>query len=64
MKPAILSILLVTSAAATAAFAQEGVGQGPPHAPIMGPTPTTLPAGTSSTLPSGSPHKLVAAPPK
>jgi hypothetical protein len=65
MKFATLSLLLMTSAAATAAFGQEGAGQGPPHAPvIVGPTPTSLPTGTSSTSPSGSPNKLVAAPPR
>jgi len=65
MKLATLSLLLMTSAATTAAFGQEGAGQGPPHAPvIVGPTQTSLPTSTSPTSPSGSPHKLVAAPPK
>jgi hypothetical protein len=53
MKPAILSMLLMTSAAATAAFGQEGAGQGPPNAVvIVVPIPTSLPAGTASTLPA------------
>jgi len=63
MKYAILSLLLMTSTAATAAFAQEGVGQGPPHV-IVGPHPTSVPTTTSPAAPAGAPHKLVAAPPK
>jgi len=61
MKYAILSLLVMTSTA-TAAFAQEGTGQGPPHSPVI--LPTTLPTTTSPTAPSGNPHKLAAAPTK
>jgi len=65
MKRAILGLLLMISTATTAAFAQEGAGQGPPNASvIVGPIPISLPTTTSPTAPSGSPHKLVAAPPK
>jgi len=60
MKCAILSLLIMTSTATTAAFAQEGTGQGPPHAPVI--LPTTLPTTTSPTAPSGNAHKLVVAP--
>jgi len=65
MKYAFLSLLLVASTATTAAFAQEGAGQGPPHViVVVGPLPASLPTITSPAAPSGSPHKLVAAPPK
>ena len=64
MKRAILSLLVMTLTATTAAFAQEGSSQGPPHSPIIiGPNPT-LPTTTSPSAPPGSPHKLVAAPVK
>ena len=64
MKPAILSLLVMTCAAATAAVAQEGSSQGPPHSPVIIGKTSTVPTGTSSTAPTGTPHKLVAAPPK
>jgi hypothetical protein len=64
MKHAILSLLLITSTAATAVFAQEGTGQGPPHMPVVvGPLTTSVPT-TTPAAPAGSPHKLVAAPTK
>jgi hypothetical protein len=54
----------MTSAAATAALAQEGTGQGPPHSPIIIGPNSTLPTTTSPTTPTGTKTKLVAAPTK
>jgi hypothetical protein len=56
MKYALLSLLLIT----TAAFGQEGAGQGPPKTQgAMGPVPTTVPT-TTSPASAGKP-KLAAA---
>jgi len=64
MKPVILSLLLLASTAATAAFAQEGAGQGPPHSPIVvGPLPGSS-TTTSPAVPAGTPQKLMATPTK
>jgi len=63
VKLAILSLLVMTSAAATAVFAQDGSGQGPPRAPVIIGKNSTLPTSTSPTAPTGT-HKLAAAPPK
>ena len=64
MKPAILSLLLLASTVTTAAFAQEGMGQGPPGSPIVVGPLGSLPTTTSPAAPAGTPKKLMAAPTK
>jgi len=62
MKLAILSLLVITATATTAAFAQEGSGQGPPHSPIVIGPYSTLPTSTSTTTTTtGTKTKLTAA---
>ena len=52
MKYALIALFLVASTGTTAAFAQEGMGHGPPKAPTTVPTPTILP---TQPVPTGTP---------
>jgi len=58
MKLVILSLFVMTSALTTIAVAQEGSGGGPPHTPITGPAPTTVPTTPLPTVPTTNPRKV------
>lgn len=58
MKRAILGLFVMTLAVTSVAVAQEGGGTGPPHTPIAGPGPTTLPTTRLPTVPSTNPPKV------
>ena len=49
MKVAFVALLLVTSAGTSVAFAQDGMGHGPPSVPSTIPTPTIVPTTTVPT---------------
>jgi len=57
MKRVILSLFVMTSALTTIAVAQEGTGGGPPHTPITGPAPTTVPTTPLPTAPTTNPPR-------
>jgi hypothetical protein len=49
MKYPVITLLLLASSGATVAVAQDGNGHGPPSAPVVVPTPTTLPTMPAPT---------------
>jgi len=59
MKVALITLFLVASTGTSVAFAQEGMGHGPPSAPTTVPTPTILPTTQPAT--TGTTPKTAAA---
>jgi hypothetical protein len=59
MRYPVITLLLLASTGATVAVAQDGSGHGPPHAPVIVPTPTTLP---TQPAPTKSPTSFSAQP--
>ena len=58
MKLSILSLLVMTWGLTTIALAQEGGGNGPPHQPVSGSAPTTLPTTPLPGAPTTNPPKV------
>jgi len=57
MKYALITSLLIASTGTSVAFAQEGLGHGPPSMPTTVPTPTVLP---TQPVPTGTPKSASA----